>query len=91
MNKLTAAGGLSMVSGLALLTFKGISNFTGKKLETPDLTIEQVADPEKLEWIDTLPYEFMTSIADLAVTTPLWMYCLIAGGVLLVIGGLFKE
>lgn len=91
MNKLTIVGGISLVSGLTLLTFKGISGFTGKKIDTPDLTIEQVADPQKLVWIDNLSSEFIQNIADKAVTTPLYMYCLIFGVLFLVIGGLFKE
>lgn len=91
MNKITAVGGISLVTGLAMLTFKGISNFTGTKIETPDMTIQDVVDPSKLEWIDNLSSEFMIRIADQLVTTPLYIYCLIGGVVLMVIGGLLKE
>ena len=91
MSKLTAIGMVSLVSGLAMLIFKAISSLTSVQIAFPDLTLEDIVSPDSLEWIDTMSSGLMQNIASGAVTTPLYMFCIGLGIILLVISGLVSK
>jgi hypothetical protein len=91
MGKISAVGLLALVSGLFMIVFKAISVATSVSLTFPDLTLDAVLDPSKLEWIDDISINFIQNIADAVVTTPLYIGCIILGVVLLLIGGLMGK
>lgn len=91
MNKLSLTGFTILVTGLTLLVFKGISAIMKVEMKFPDSTIESMLTPDKLEWIDTLSPDFVYNTAVTLVATPLYIYCLCLGTLLLILGGLIVK
>lgn len=91
MNKLSLAGFISFVTGLTMIVFKSISSLTGVEMKFPDSTIESLVSPDKLAWIDTLSQDFVYNTALTLVTTPIYIYCIAIGVVLLVASGLMGK
>lgn len=91
MNKLSAIGALSLITGLLMLVFKAISSQTEVKLAFPDLTIENVVSPDKLEWIDSMAAGIIHNFASGFVSTPLYLFCIVIGIIMLVVSGFIKK
>lgn len=91
MKKLTGIGALSIVFGLTLVIFKTIANVTGKSISLPDLTLEQALDPARLKWMEELSHGFVLTCAQHAVTTPLYLYCIVVGVILFLLGGVLGS
>ncbi|MDY0163541.1 hypothetical protein [Desulfobotulus sp.] len=88
MFSMTFVGGCCLVSGFFLFVFKGVAAFMEKDFPLADLSLEQVLDPESLEWVENLPWEGLQIFADQVLATPLYLHCLVFGVFFLVLGGI---
>ncbi|GAB6094962.1 hypothetical protein JCM14469_12140 [Desulfatiferula olefinivorans] len=91
MGKVSAIGLVSLVSGLFMLVFKGISAATKTTLTFPDLTLRDVLSPERIDAVDAMAEGLMYTLADTAVSAPLYLACIVLGVVVLLIGGFTSK
>ena len=87
MNKLSAAGLISLVFGFILVVLKAISNVADKPFDFADKT------PNFLLYSDGVVENsgFLQSAIAPVMNAPLYLLCIIMGVIMLVIGGLYFK
>ncbi|MFO7860335.1 MAG: hypothetical protein R6U41_03820 [Desulfosalsimonas sp.] len=84
-------GMLSFLGGLVLVGFQAIASIMDEGQTFYNHTLASVFGHDAFTWIESFPVAFLRSYLDSLVTAPLYIVLLCAGGVLLVINGLFAK
>ena len=87
MNKFSSVGSISLVFGLVLVVLKAISNVLNKPFEFADKTPNLFIYPDGV----VEGSGFFYSLISPAMNAPIYLLCIIAGVILLVIGGLYFK
>ncbi len=90
MNKITLLGLSSVVLGFFMLFLKGLGFFMEKNLTVPGLRPEDLMSDATLDNIDAMTPGLMFTITDYLITTPFYMYFIVVGIIVLIIGGMME-
>ena len=99
MSKLTIAGLVAFLASGIILGFQTISSLmdpsatsiTKKKTAWKNLTLADSIGPEYFEWIDTISWTSIQSIADYIVDMPLYLLLLCIGILCFVINAFYSR
>lgn len=91
MSKWSIMGLLLCGSGLLMLGFQVISRLVGQEDDWQSLSVYDLSDPEKLEWIEKLTWFGIDRAVDFVFSAPLYLLLLIVGGICLIISGFIKN
>ena len=85
MTKLIIAGLASWAGGLLILGFQAISSLMGTEANWENLTLVEIAGPERLEWVDRISWDAIQNMANYIVTMPFYILLFCVGLLLFVI------
>ncbi len=91
MSKFTLLGIVSWVGGFLLLGFQGISSLMHTEGTWQTMNLLDVAEPEQLAWIQSLPFEVLRRSVDYLTEMPLFLLLFCLGVIFLVLGALKRA
>lgn len=91
VNKLTGAGVLMTLAGLALLIFKLVAAAMSQTFEAAEYTLKGVMKAEQINLIETIGNSTIRNAAEAVITTPLYLHLIIIGILISIIAGIFSK
>jgi hypothetical protein len=92
MSKLELSGVFSLLGGLVLALFQGISSMmTAGEIEWKGRTLLNTFGEETFAWIDDIGFTSLKNLAVTIVNTQLFIVLLVLGVLLLIAGVIFKR
>ncbi len=91
MNKCSGVGLITLIFGLTLIVLKAISKVMGKSFDFADITFNILLIGNSPSASDPMTSGFFQSILSPVMNAPLYLFCLITGFLLLIIGGIYFK
>jgi len=77
--------------GLLILGFQALSMITSMEYVWKDLTLDALLRPEHIEAVESISISVLRSAAIFLIEKPLYMILIGAGGIMLIISGIFGK